>query len=60
MKSHARAQHIDIARALATMAQHDLPQAIAWLGAALHLLQRELLISDVEVEPHQPALEHHR
>lgn len=43
MQSHARAGHVDIGRAVVNMADLDPSQAVAWFGAALFLLQRDLL-----------------
>ena len=50
MQSHAWADHLDISRAIAVMADHDLSKATALMGAALHLLQRDLLCLSLKVE----------
>lgn len=50
MQSHARADHLDISRAITVMGEHDLAQATAWMGAALHLLQRDLLVGVLTAE----------
>lgn len=48
MQSHAWADHLDISRAITVMGEHDLAQATAWMGAALHLLQGDLLVSALD------------
>ena len=35
--------HLDIARACAAIAEHDLPKGIAAMGASMHVLQRDLI-----------------
>ena len=44
------ADHLTIARCCACMAEHDLTEAAALMGAGLHLLQRDLILESVRVE----------
>ena len=48
-----RADHLTIARCCACMAEHDLTEAAALMGAGLHLLQRDLILESVRVELEQ-------
>ena len=47
------ADHLTIARCCACMAEHDLTEAAALMGAGLHLLQRDLILESVRVELEQ-------
>ena len=38
------AEHLDITRACTLIAEQNLPEGVARIGAALHLLQRHLLV----------------
>ena len=44
------ADHLAIARSCACIAEHDLAEAAARMGAALHLLQRDLVLECVRVD----------
>tara|TARA_B100001093_G_scaffold420713_1_gene412711 strand:- start:89 stop:256 length:168 start_codon:yes stop_codon:yes gene_type:complete len=44
------ADHLTIARCCACMAEHDLTEAAALMGAGLHLLQRDLILESVRVD----------
>ena len=48
-----RADHLTIARCCACMAEHDLTEAAALMGAWVHLLQRDLILESVRVELEQ-------
>ena len=48
------ADHLTIARCCACIAEHDLAEAAARMGAALHLLQRDLEVHP-QVPIHQPV-----
>ena len=48
-----RADHLTIARCCACMAEHDLTEAAALMGAGVHLLQRDLILESVRVELEQ-------
>ena len=43
-------EHLDIARAIELIGQYDVPQGFARLGAALHLLQRDLIFMSLAEE----------
>ena len=47
------ADHLTIARCCAGIAEHDLAEAAALMGAALHLLQRDLLLESERMELEQ-------
>ena len=47
------ADHLTIARCCACMAERDLAEAAALMGAALHLLQRDHLLESVRMELEQ-------
>ena len=47
------ADHLMIARCCACIAEHDLAKAAARMGAALQLLQRDLLLESVRMELEQ-------
>ena len=49
------ADHLTIARCCACMAEHDLTEAAALMGAGLHLLQRDLILESVRVDLVQNA-----
>ena len=44
------ADHLSIARCCACIAEYDLAEAAALMGAGLHLLQRDLILESVRVE----------
>ncbi|AII48632.1 hypothetical protein KR52_05685 [Synechococcus sp. KORDI-52] len=44
------AEHLDIARALTLIAEQNLPEGVARMGAALHLLQRDLVVLSLLAE----------
>ena len=43
-------EHLDIARAIELIGEYDVPQGFARLGAALHLLQRDLIVISLAEE----------
>ena len=43
------ADHLSIARCCACIAEHDLAEGVALMGAGLHLLQRDLILESVRV-----------
>ena len=47
------ADHLTIARSCACIAEHDLAEAAARMGAALLLLQRDLVLESVRVDLEQ-------
>ena len=48
--------HLDISRSLALIADHDLPEAIGRMGAAMHLLQRDLTLNCTEIARIESAI----
>ena len=42
------AEHLDIARDRTLIAEHNLPEGVARIGAAMHLLQRDLVVSALD------------
>ena len=51
------ADHLTIARCCAYMAEHYLAEAAAFMGAGLHLLQRDLILESVRLELVQEAVQ---
>jgi hypothetical protein len=43
-------QHLDLARCIEGIGEHDLAMATSTMAGALHILQRDLLIACVRVE----------
>ena len=50
------ADHLSIARCCACIAEHDLSEAAALMGAGLNLLQRDLILESVRVELEQEEI----
>ena len=44
------AEHLDISRAIALIAEQDLSNAIARMGVSLHVLQRDLVLLSLKEE----------
>ena len=43
-------QHLELARCIEGIGEHDLPMATSTMAGALHCLQRDLLIASVREE----------
>ena len=50
VRRHPRGQHLDLARCIEGIGKHDLAMATRTMAGALHILQRDLLISCVREE----------